>query len=166
MSSTPAMPTGGTANRVSTPAPRSPRDIATACALAWVVPGAGHLFLGKKLAAAVFFLVVVATFTLGLMQGGKVYLVDRTQPLSYLATFTNLALGPLDLLGRNAVYGRIALRMPADRESEEAREILQAARRRIQRETYEYGTTYLLTAGLMNILLILDAFDIGIGRKE
>lgn len=165
MSPAQEMPKGGTANRAPQPAPRSPRDIATACVLAWVVPGAGHFYLGKRLAAVVFFVVVVATFSLGLVQGGKVYLVDRTQPLSYLATFTNLALGPLDLLGRNAVYGRIALRMPTDREGEDAREILQAARRRIQRETYEYGTTYLLTAGLMNILLILDAFDIGIGRK-
>lgn len=149
------------------PAPvrRRPQEIAAACVLAWLVPGGGHFFLGKRLPAVVFFLVILITFSLGLAQGGKVYLADRTQPLSFLATFTNLALGPLDLVGRHAVYGRIVLRMPANHEEPEAQEILQAARRRIQRETYEYGTTYLLTAGLMNILLILDAFDIGIGRK-
>ncbi len=31
--------------------------------------------------------------------------------------------------------------------------------------TYEYGTTYLLTAGLMNALLVLDAIDVALGRK-
>jgi hypothetical protein len=29
----------------------------------------------------------------------------------------------------------------------------------------EYGTTFLLTAGLMNLLLILDAWDVARGRK-
>ena len=38
-------------------------------------------------------------------------------------------------------------------------------RERVKIVTGEYGTTYLLAAGLMNILLILDAFDIAIGRK-
>jgi hypothetical protein len=32
--------------------------------------------------------------------------------------------------------------------------------------TYEYGSTFLLAAGLMNILLILDVFDISTGRKD
>ena len=31
--------------------------------------------------------------------------------------------------------------------------------------TYEYGCAYLLTAGLMNLLLMLDAYDIAVGRK-
>ena len=31
--------------------------------------------------------------------------------------------------------------------------------------TYEYGNTYLIVAGLLNFLVILDAFDIGKGRK-
>ena len=32
--------------------------------------------------------------------------------------------------------------------------------------TYEYGTTFTLTAGLMNLLLVLDVFDIAQGRKK
>jgi hypothetical protein len=36
----------------------------------------------------------------------------------------------------------------------------------VRHPTYEYGSTYLLTAGLMNMLLILDAFDIASGRKS
>lgn len=32
-------------------------------------------------------------------------------------------------------------------------------------ETYEYGNTFLLVAGLLNYLGMLDAFDIAVGRK-
>ena len=143
---------------------KPPGQIATACLFAWAIPGAGHFYFGKKVRGAVFFGLVLATFALGLIQGGKVYLVDRSQPLSYLATFANLALGPLDLVGREVVYERLVYRMPADN-GPEARRLLNLTRERIRQETYEYGTTFLLTAGLMNILLILDVFDIGIGRK-
>ena len=31
---------------------------------------------------------------------------------------------------------------------------------------FEYGTAFLLTAGLMNLLLVLDAWDIASGKKE
>ncbi len=31
--------------------------------------------------------------------------------------------------------------------------------------TYDYGTTYLWVAGLLNYLIVLDAFDIARGRK-
>jgi hypothetical protein len=32
-------------------------------------------------------------------------------------------------------------------------------------QSYEYGNTFLMTAGLLNFLVILDAFDIAMGRK-
>ena len=35
-----------------------------------------------------------------------------------------------------------------------------------QRVTYEYGNTFLLVAGLLNYLAMLDAFDIAAGRKR
>jgi len=31
--------------------------------------------------------------------------------------------------------------------------------------TYEYGNTYVIVAGLLNMLATLDAFDIALGRK-
>ncbi len=31
---------------------------------------------------------------------------------------------------------------------------------------YEYGNTFLFTAGLLNMLLVVDAFDISQGRKQ
>jgi len=135
------------------------------CLLAWVVPGGGHLYLGKRSRAAVFFLVVVATFLLGILNQGRSYLIDRDQPLTYLAALTNIATGPMELASRQLTYHRLVYRLPADENSPESAQLLQAMRERVKIVTDEYGTTYLLTAGLMNILLMLDAFDIAIGRK-
>jgi len=135
------------------------------CVLAWLVPGAGHLFLGKRKRAVVFFLVVLATFFLGILNDGHAYLIDRQQPLTYLATFTNVATGPIELLSRLATYHSLAYSLPADENDPRARQLLDAMREKIRSVADEYGTTFLLAAGLMNILLILDAFDIAIGRK-
>jgi hypothetical protein len=136
-----------------------------ACILAWVMPGAGHFFLGKRVKAAIFFGVVTLTFLFGLSLEGRVYLAAPDQPLSYLATAANLGLGPMDLLGRKATYDRVLYRFPNEMDRALHAEILERTRSRILAPTHEYGTTFILTASLMNILLILDAFDIGIGRK-
>jgi TM2 domain-containing membrane protein YozV len=136
------------------------------CAAAWAVPGAGHFYLGKRRRAGVFFLVVLTTFFLGLLNEGRAYVADSQQPLSYLATFTNVATGPVEVLSRQATYHRLVYRLPEDENSPEAMALLGAMRSKVKSVTDEYGTTYLLAAGLMNMLLILDAFDIAIGRKS
>jgi hypothetical protein len=137
-----------------------------ACALAWLVPGAGHLYLRRPLKAALFFFLVLATFSIGLALHGRVYAVDNEQPLlSALATFANVSAGPLDLIGRTATYRRLVYRLPEE-DNPQHDELMALVRGRVLRPTYEYGTTFILTAGLMNILLILDVFDICIGRKD
>jgi len=135
------------------------------CLLAWLVPGAGHLYLGKRKRGLVFFIVVLATFVLGCLNQGHSYLIDQDQPLSYLATMTNVATGPMELISRYSTYDRLVYRLPADENSVEAAHLLDTMRQKVKEVSDEYGTTFLLTAGLMNILLMLDAFDIAIGRK-
>ena len=142
-----------------------PKRVALACILAWVVPGSGHFYLGKRAKGAFFLCIVVATFAMGLLLDGRVYLANRDQPLSYLATFANASLGPLDMLGRQISYQRIIYISPPETDRVSFQDVLERTRARILSVTNEYGTTFMLTAGLMNILLILDAFDIGIGRK-
>ncbi|HKY33684.1 MAG TPA: DUF6677 family protein [Candidatus Polarisedimenticolia bacterium] len=142
------------------------KRVIAACALAWALPGAGHFYLGRRTKAAVFFTLVVATFLIGLGLHGRVYLAEADQPLSYLATFANLALGPLDLLGRVISYDRVIYSFPSEMDQVAYHQIGDLRRERILSVTHEYGTTFILTAGLMNILLILDAFDVGIGRKR
>jgi uncharacterized protein DUF6677 len=136
------------------------------CMLTWVLPGAGHFYLGKRRRGGVFFLVVLATFLLGVANEGRSYLMDRQDPLSYFCTLANVATGPLELLNRRATYQRLVYFLPPDENSPEAQALLTGMRSRVRSVTEEYGKTYLLTAGLMNMLLILDAFDIAIGRKS
>jgi len=135
------------------------------CLLAWLVPGGGHLYLGKRKRGLVFFIVVLATFVLGCLNQGHAYLIDQDQPLSYLATMTNIATGPMELISRYSTYDRLVYRLPADENSAQAAHLLDTMRQKVKEVSDEYGTTFLLTAGLMNILLMLDAFDIAIGRK-
>lgn len=136
------------------------------CVLAWLVPGLGHFSLGCKGRAFAFFAVVLATFALGLFSGGTSSLADAQQPLSYLATFDNLALGPIEVIARKVSLGGLVYRLPAEESDPRRQQILSRLRERVRHPTYEYGSTYLLTAGLMNMLLILDAFDIASGRKS
>jgi TM2 domain-containing membrane protein YozV len=137
-----------------------------ACVLAWLVPGLGHFYLGRKGRAAAFFVVVVAMFILGIGSGGAASLIEDRQPLTFLATFDNVAAGPIDLVGRYLTYGTIVYALPATEGDPKRTQLLDRLRVRVRSVTYEYGNTFLLTAGLMNLLLILDAFDIAKGRKD
>lgn len=143
-----------------------PRDslslLLVPCVLAWLLPGAGHFYLGRRRRAIFFFIIVLVTLTLGLWMDGRTYAYERGHPLTYLATFANVGLGPLDLIGRVMTYDRLVWRLPSDRSRAE---LVDRLREKIRSPFNEYGTTYLMTACLMNILLILDAFDVAKGRK-
>lgn len=115
-----------------------------AAVLAWLVPGAGHLYLGRRSRATVFFLVVLASVLLGTLLSGNLYRFAPNQPLT--------TLGTLAAMGTGAPY--FLLRFLVGYKGE------------IVAAGYEYGTAFLLTAGLMNWLLVLDCWDIGTGRKD
>lgn len=120
------------------------RNRGLAVVLAWIFPGLGHAYLGRRRTALYYALIVTATFLLGLSFEGRLYTIDRTQPLTILATFAVSGSGLLNLA---------------------ARFLSSNPGGTILAPTYEYGCAYLLTAGLMNLLLMLDAWDISSGRK-
>jgi hypothetical protein len=113
--------------------------------LAYVVPGAGHLYLGRRARAAIFFSIVVLMFAIGLLIDGDLYTFARANG-SLLRI-----LAALGTAGAGALYF-LALAMGAHGD--------------ITSITYEHGTAFTITAGLMNLLLVLDAFDIAEARKE
>ncbi len=112
--------------------------------LAWIFPGLGHAYLGRRRTAIVYALVVILTFILGMSFQGRLYTIEPGQPLSILATFAVFGAGLLN------IAGRVLSENPGGA---------------VLAVTYEYGCAYLLTAGLMNLLLMLDAYDIAVGRK-
>ena len=121
------------------------RRTITAMVFAYLVPGAGHLYLRRTARAVTFFIIVVLMFAIGLAVDGDLYTVGHTggSLLKLLA-----ALGSM---GSGALYF-IAVAMGAHGD--------------VTSITYEHGTAFTITAGLMNLLLVLDAFDIAEGRKQ
>jgi hypothetical protein len=132
----------------STPAPppavRPQGNAAVAVLSAWLVPGLGHIYLKRRLRGLAFFVLVIVSMLVGCRLEGNLYQVVPGQPLTVLATLGSMGMGfPYFLL-------RYALHYKGN----------------IMGAGYEYGTAFLLTAGLMNLLLVLDAWDIVRGKKE
>lgn len=113
--------------------------------IALALPGAGHFYLGRRRRAVAFFAIVVLLFSVGISVDGDLYtlLESRGAALRLLASYASMGSGLLYLAGRmTGPHGTI--RSP----------------------TFEYGRMFTLTAGLMNLLLVLDCFDIAVGRKN
>lgn len=118
---------------------------ATAMVLALILPGAGHFFLGKRGRGLAFFGIVLFMFLTGLAVDGGLYTVagSRGVLLTLLASYGSMGSGLLYIIAH--AMGPLG---------------------EVGSSTFEYGTTFTLTAGLMNLLLVLDCFDIGRGRKQ
>jgi hypothetical protein len=110
----------------------------------WLVPGASHALQGQVRKATVFFAVLVAMFAIGIACGGRLFPFQIGDPLVFLAAAAEWALGLPRLVAGLAGYGQ--------------GEIVASA--------YEYGNTFLITAGLLNALVLLDAVDLATGRKS
>ena len=113
-------------------------------AASWLVPGLGHLLLGKKARAAVFAGVITAAFITGILLEAELAVPHRGQPFSWLASAACLGNGALYLLSKFLGLGR------GDP----------------QAVGFAFGNTFLYTAGLMNLLTVLDACDISRGEKD
>ncbi|HEX9983707.1 MAG TPA: DUF6677 family protein [Thermoanaerobaculia bacterium] len=115
-----------------------------AMVLAYLVPGAGHFYLGDRKRAAAYFGIIVFLFVVGLSIDGMLYSIATSggQLLKVLASLGSMGSGLLYFAGR-------AVGPAGD----------------ITSITFEYGTTFTLTAGLMNLLLVLDVYDIAQGKK-
>jgi hypothetical protein len=115
-----------------------------ACLFAWLVPGAGHLFLGRVGKGLVFLGAIGALFVLGVaMDAGLQMHLGFDDPLAFLRSLAQMALGVPYFLARALGF--------------EAGKVTSA--------TYEYGNTFTEVGGLLNILVILDAYDVAMGRK-
>ena len=120
-------------------------------AAAWFVPGLGHLLQEKWWRALLMGGAVWLSFFIGLAMGGHMFDLNApegsSQYLQVPPMIANLGTGALYIISWLLGHGF-------------ADDPVQAAR-----ATYEYGNTFLLIAGLMNFLAMLDAFDIAAGRK-
>ncbi len=114
-----------------------------AMALALVLPGAGHFFLGRRARGLAFFLIVATMLAVGVLVGGKLHTFVPGRLLNNVATIGAMGSGLLYLAGRAIAGGGDVLA-----------------------STFEHGTAFTVTAGLMNLLLVLDVGDIAAGKKQ
>ena len=110
---------------------------------AWVVPGAGHFLHGRRQKGAIFLVAIPLMYAIGIALDGRLFPFQASEPLVLLAALASL--------GNGASYlGALALGMGEG--------VVTAA-------SYEYGNAFLIVAGLLNMLVVLDAYDIALGRK-
>lgn len=130
------------------PAEKSGVQAWLAGGLAWAIPGAGHFYQGHVVRGMLLGGTVLAMYLVGLLLGGHLYglhNVSDTGFLAYVFGFCDLGTGLLYLLSLLSNIG------VADQS---------------QLATAEYGDRFLMVAGLLNYLCMLDAFDIAAGRKR
>jgi Family of unknown function (DUF6677) len=113
------------------------------CAGGWLVPGLAHILIGRWIRGLIFAVCVLVMFSLGLAMHGKLYDLQFDEPLHVLAFVANIGTGIPYWIAMHLDLGGGTMNWPS----------------------YDYGTTYLWVCGLLNYLIILDAFDIAQGRK-
>lgn len=112
--------------------------------LAWLIPGAGHVLVGEARRGLVFFVTLTAMYAIGIGFGGRLFPFQFSEWLVLLAGLAQWGLGLPRLIASIAGAG--------------AGEVVAV--------TYEYGNTFLIASGLLNMLVALDAFDRARGVKD
>ena len=136
-----------TAVNLSTTAPiRSPYLIV---GLAWLIPGSGHLLLGRRGRGAIVFFTVLVTFLAGVLLRGPLFVPSGggdvlSRLIQYGGFIGDLACGLPYLLVRWLGY------FPPD----------------VAGHNPDYGAKLIVAAGLLNILAMVDAFEINGREKE
>lgn len=113
------------------------------CLASWAIPGAGHLWLGRRSKGLVFLIALPLMFAIGVAIRGRLFPFELSDPLVGLAALADLGIGATYVIASALGYG-----------GGEVRAV-----------TYEYGNAFLIVAGLLNMLVVIDAYDIGMGRK-
>ena len=109
----------------------------------WLVPGGGHFLLRKWGRGALLAAAILGMFVLGLAMQGKVY-ANAHDILDLLGMAGDLGNGLLYVLSRMLGLGDV----------------------QVQVTTADYGTRFIVVAGLLNIIAAVDAHNLRTGRKS
>ena len=125
-------------------APAKRHYIAPFIALAaWIVPGMGHLLLGRWGRALTFFLVVSALAVSGFLAKGQVFPPHSDDPFGTLGFLADACSGVFFVLAH----------------------FFEKTGPDVSRAAGDYGTRFVAAAGIVNLLSVLDAYRIAAGSK-
>jgi hypothetical protein len=113
-------------------------------AVGWLIPGAGHIIQRRWIRGLLLMVSIVTLFVLGLMMQGRIYRANGGDILDILGFIGDLGAGGLYIvtLARDWGQGAIAF------------------------ATADYGTKFMIVAGLLNFIAVADAYHIAIGKKQ
>jgi len=112
-------------------------------AVGWLIPGAGHIIQKRWIRGALLLLSIGSLFVLGLMMQGHIYKANGGDILDILGFIGDLGAGGMYILtlALNGGQGAIAFAIA------------------------DYGTKFMIVAGLLNFIAVADAYHIAIGKK-
>jgi hypothetical protein len=117
-------------------------------ALGWLIPGGGHLLLKRTGRGALLGVAIASMFVCGLMMRGAMFQPQSGDLLTVLINtggfIGDVCSGILYLLTSWLGY----------------------AQPDMAGAVHDYGTKFLVTAGLLNVLAMVDAYEIASGRKN
>ncbi len=113
-------------------------------AVGWLIPGAGHM-IQKRWIRGILLLISIATlFVLGLMMQGRIYKANGGDILDILGFIGDMGAGGLYIVTLAQDWGQGAIAFA----------------------TADYGTKFMIVAGLLNFIAVADAYHIAIGKKQ
>jgi hypothetical protein len=113
-------------------------------AVGWLIPGAGHMIQKRWIRGALLFISIVTLFVLGLAMQGRIYKANGGDILDMLGFVGDVGAGALYILSLAMDWGQGAIAFA----------------------TADYGTKFIIVAGLLNFISMADAYHIAIGKKQ
>ena len=113
-------------------------------AVGWLIPGAGHIIQKRWIRGLLLFVSIATLFLLGLAMQGRIYKANSGDILEILGFVGDVGAGGLYIVTMAADWGQGAIAFA----------------------TADYGTKFMIVAGLLNFIAVADAYHIAIGKKK
>jgi hypothetical protein len=131
-------------SKTANTAPEVNAMLVVAPALGWLIPGAGHIIQRRWIRGLLLLVSITSLFVLGLMMQGRIYRPNGGDILDMLGFIGDIGAGGLYIVTRAMDWGQGA----------------------IAHATADYGTKFMIVAGLLNLIAVADAYHIAIGKKS
>jgi hypothetical protein len=115
-----------------------------AAAVGWLIPGAGHMIQKRWIRGLLLFVSIATLFLLGLAMQGRIYRANGGDILDILGFIGDVGAGGFYIVTLAMDWGQGAIAFA----------------------TADYGTKFMIVAGLLNFIAIADAYHIAIGKKQ
>jgi len=113
-------------------------------AIGWLIPGAGHMIQKRWIRGALLLISIFTLFILGLLMQGRIYKANGGDILDMLGFVGDVGAGGIYIVTLAKDWGQGAIAFA----------------------TADYGTKFMIVAGLLNFIAVADAYHIAIGKKQ